>query len=669
MNRRPSFIWEQKRFAQFCLLSALCIYKQVCQCYAGGGGNGGRSNQSLPPPITKSATMLISNLNRLHQPQVQLEHRNCRKISIRSGSSFFGGGRRSFDFRLKASVVTSTEDDEEDVKGLSIRGGDIPEEEAHGNITMDNVTSINNSHVDNSVEMGHELNLEEAEFPDSIASVVDHIGLNPDFNNLQGGNKENEETSSVIKTTEQNTVQNEVKIAPRRWPCGDQLDRDLIKIALPCIANFAINPLVGAVDLFWINRMGNTLAVAGQAAANQIFSSSFWLTSFLPSVTATLVAKECAKGSEEGVQDSVCQALVVGTFIALLGSIFILSQPDRLLGGVLSADAPARQFARPYLFIRGFAFLPSMFSLIGFSAFRGVMDTVTPLKISLFANLMNAILDPILIFTFKMGVTGAALATLAAEVTSAVLFTALLWKRNMINPSKMFRLPKWVNLAPLLQGGAALQLRNFALNLTFLAVTRVTQSIDDTGVAAAAHAMAIQTFQIGGIVLLALSTVAQTVVPNAMIEKIDSKTGEKSGGITAAKELVSRLMRWGLILGSILGSLQTLLIPYLQKSTPVIAVREAARVPALLASLYQVINGLVFIGEGVMVGCGSFLQLSLSTLVATIATLIALKQFPVTHGLTGVWMSFGVFNSLRLCGVFIHQKINGPLIKEEVDKC
>ena len=35
------------------------------------------------------------------------------------------------------------------------------------------------------------------------------------------------------------------------------------------------------------------------------------------------------------------------------------------------ADAPARQFARPYLFIRGFAFLPSMFSLIGFSAFRG----------------------------------------------------------------------------------------------------------------------------------------------------------------------------------------------------------------------------------------------------------------------------------------------------------
>ena len=70
---------------------------------------------------------------------------------------------------------------------------------------------------------------------------------------------------------------------PGIWPCFDELDGKLIKIALPVIANFAINPLIGAVDLFWINRMGNALAVAGQAAANQVFNSAFWLASFLPS--------------------------------------------------------------------------------------------------------------------------------------------------------------------------------------------------------------------------------------------------------------------------------------------------------------------------------------------------------------------------------------------------
>lgn len=104
----------------------------------------------------------------------------------------------------------------------------------------------------------------------SIATTADE-GENEEKNGMAVG-----DTSSINGSTTQ------IERKPK-WPCGDELDQMLIKISLPCIANFAINPLVGAVDLFWINRMGNTLAVAGQAAANQIFSSSFWLTSFLPS--------------------------------------------------------------------------------------------------------------------------------------------------------------------------------------------------------------------------------------------------------------------------------------------------------------------------------------------------------------------------------------------------
>lgn len=120
------------------------------------------------------------------------------------------------------------------------------------------------------------------------------------------------------------------------------------------------------------------------------------------------------------------------------------------------------------------------------------MDPATPLKVSLASNAFNAILDPILMFTCAMGVTGAALATLSAEIISAICFVTLMLRRKMIRWSKIFSLPSWSNLKPLLKGGAALQLRNIALNLTFLAVARVTQSLDNTGVAAAAHALAIQ---------------------------------------------------------------------------------------------------------------------------------------------------------------------------------
>ena len=194
-----------------------------------------------------------------------------------------------------------------------------------------------------------------------------------------------------------------------------------------------------------------------------------------------------------------------------------------------------------------------------------------------------------------MGVTGAALATLAAEIVSAVAFTRIMLKQGLIRWSKLFKLPRWSTLKPLLQGGAALQLRNLALNITFLSVARVTQSIDNTGVSAAAHSIALQVFQVGGIVLLALSTVAQSLVPNEMVVKIDPKTGKRSGGRKAARALVNRMMSLGFLLGAALGALQILILPMIHKFTPLKEVQEAARLPSYIASFLQIINGLVSI--------------------------------------------------------------------------
>mmetsp|Transcript_3174 Transcript_3174/g.4699 ORF Transcript_3174/g.4699 Transcript_3174/m.4699 type:complete len:552 (-) Transcript_3174:91-1746(-) len=454
--------------------------------------------------------------------------------------------------------------------------------------------------------------------------------------------------------------------AAKRWPSFDALDAQLTKIALPCILNFAIAPLVGAVDLFWVNRMGTPLAVAGQAAANQIFNSAFFLASFLPQVTATQVAKVAATGDEEELQDTVSQALFVGGLFAFIGTPLLLLNSKRVLSVVLSEGAPAMHFAKPYLFIRSFSLFFQMMSVIGFSAFRGILNTVTPVKISIFANMINIMLDPILIFSLGMGVPGAALATVIAEVASAITYLSLLRKKKMIRFKKIFSAPSWNKLAPLLKGGAALQVRNLALNLVFLSVTRVTQGIDETGVAAAAHALAIQTFQVGGIVLLALSTVAATVIPSELVEKVDKKTGRKTGGVYAARAVKNRLMSWGLVLGTLLGMFQLVVLPALHKATPMMEVREAARLPAKLASCYQLFNGMVFIGEGVMIGCGNFLQLSVSTLFSTAGFLCALQTLPKRFGLAGVWWSFGVFNILRLLGVAVHQLRTGPLAPRNI---
>lgn len=66
----------------------------------------------------------------------------------------------------------------------------------------------------------------------------------------------------------------------RSFPRWDQLDRRIAGIALPSAINLLIFPLVSLVDTYWVGQMGDALALAGQGAANQVFSSIFWVIAF-----------------------------------------------------------------------------------------------------------------------------------------------------------------------------------------------------------------------------------------------------------------------------------------------------------------------------------------------------------------------------------------------------
>merc|ERR1711871_186439 len=124
------------------------------------------------------------------------------------------------------------------------------------------------------------------------------------------------------------------------------------KIALPAMLNLAIMPLVGAADTFWVGRMKDALALAGQGAANQIFNSAFWIISFLPSVVTPLVAKAASENDEKQIQERVGEAMFLATIMGVIGMVGLSLLPHRALDLVLPTDGGARKFAEPYLKIR-----------------------------------------------------------------------------------------------------------------------------------------------------------------------------------------------------------------------------------------------------------------------------------------------------------------------------
>lgn len=440
-------------------------------------------------------------------------------------------------------------------------------------------------------------------------------------------------------------------------PRNDALDRTILALFVPAMLNFLIIPLVGAVDVFWVGKLGDAVALAAQGAANQVFQSAFWIISFIPSVIAPVVAKAAAGGDKKELSTKIGEGIFCAAVVGFMGMVFMFSLQEKCLGivGVVSGSETARQ-AAPYVGFRALTFIPAIVSTVGFAAFRGTLDVMTPMKITLASQMLNVVLDPILIFGVgfikSMGVAGAAIATSMSEIFSAGLYVSLLVKRKLVEFKDMFRPPSAQALGTLLVGGAGVQLRAVAQNITFLAVMRAILTMDSTGTAAAAHTISSQVFQLGVIAILALSTIATILIPQRM-------NSMEKGGPREAKRVADRLLVWGLGVGFILAVLQAGMIPFIGVFSSLSEVQEQAKIPCLIGALLQPLNGIVFVGEGLMQGHQAFLRLAGGMFVSTGAMLVALKFYGSTLG--GVWFCFTVFNTFRLFFGLRHHFFDGPL--------
>lgn len=259
------------------------------------------------------------------------------------------------------------------------------------------------------------------------------------------------------------------------------LDKLILSTSIPSMINLAVVPIVNSVDTFWVGRMGNALALAGQTAANQAFFTIFFLVTYLPTITAPLVAAAVGSGNQEEARKRVCESIFLSNLLGGLGTILLVGFPATVLSMILPTGAPALEYATPYLSIRALSMIPALFSATGFATFRGMMDTVTPLKVSMATNLLNLVLDPLFIFASPFGFVGAALATAFSEAASGLIYLRLLLKRKLVTPALLLRPPSLKSLMPLLQGGASMLGRQLAINVGLISAARRAQSMDPTG--------------------------------------------------------------------------------------------------------------------------------------------------------------------------------------------
>ncbi len=187
-------------------------------------------------------------------------------------------------------------------------------------------------------------------------------------------------------------------------------------IALPSILGMFFGTLYNIVDIFWVGRLGYQ-----QIAAVALFGIYFEFVIVFNEVVGVgsmaMIARHYGAKSYEKVNEVVKQTLFLKLFIAFVfcfTGLFFVRYIIVAFGGRDEVIDYGISYGR--IMSIGFIFMLSGYTM--FTAMRGVGDARTPMKIMAVSNLLNMILDPIFIFTFNLGVAGAAVATVLSQMLS-----------------------------------------------------------------------------------------------------------------------------------------------------------------------------------------------------------------------------------------------------------
>lgn len=191
------------------------------------------------------------------------------------------------------------------------------------------------------------------------------------------------------------------------------LNRSIFLLAVPMVLEMMMESLFAVVDIFFVSRLGSD-AVATVGLTESMMTIIYAIGFGLSAGTTAMIARRIGEKNPEGASVAAAQAIIAGIFIALVLAIpglFFSKELLRLMG------ASEKLISENYLFtaimLTGNIVILLLFIIN--AAFRSAGDAAIAMRVLWYANLLNLILDPSLIFGLgsfpELGIKGAAIAT------------------------------------------------------------------------------------------------------------------------------------------------------------------------------------------------------------------------------------------------------------------
>ncbi len=325
--------------------------------------------------------------------------------------------------------------------------------------------------------------------------------------------------------------------------------RSIWTLGWPVMVNMGAHTLFSLVDLYWIGSLG-TDAIAAVALCGNIMFSMFGLTIIiqvgaLAMISRRIGAKQLAGvDGAEGVSGQAFHlSLVLGLVVASLGML-----AARPIMALFDASAEVTELGTAYLVPMMASFMAIFPGMALGAVFTATGNTRTPMYVGVVFNIVNAILDPFLIFGWgglpALGVAGASIASLICQALGLLVLYRLYRRRDLGFPRA--RLTRWYGTGAwgrMLRIGVPGGLGALTRPFSTLFLLKVIASFGPAGVAAF------------GIVVRSMSFT--WLYYGAMSTAVSTLTGQSlgRGDVDGIRLLVRKSIRLSILLSLALGLL------------------------------------------------------------------------------------------------------------------
>lgn len=197
----------------------------------------------------------------------------------------------------------------------------------------------------------------------------------------------------------------------------EKINKLLLNLSLPATIAMMVNALYNLVDTIFVGRGVGALAIGGLTIAFPIQMVIMAFAQMIgigaaSAISRSLGAKNVARANYVAGNSFLC-VIILSSIIAAIGLTF--TEPMLRFFG---STETILQYAKDYITIILWGSIFFSFAMSSNNLIRAEGNAKVAMTSMLIGAILNMFLDPIFIFIFKMGIKGAALATIISQFIS-----------------------------------------------------------------------------------------------------------------------------------------------------------------------------------------------------------------------------------------------------------